>query len=97
MARYEIFVVTTEHPNVEQLEALRVELSNKFGGVTVVPNCRGYWVGNEKLYVDCTEIWLILSSTVIPVSAIMDYAERLKKLCNQQSQLFAINNQPYFV
>jgi hypothetical protein len=95
--RIELYVVTTENPDVEQLEQVKVQLSKEFGGLTVVPNCKGYWVDNEKLYVDCTEIWIILSSTVITPSSIMKYAEQLKKICSQKSQLFSVNNQPYFV
>jgi hypothetical protein len=111
MVKIEIYVVTTElkqnpstlHDNErakarKALDQLKVELCREFGGLTVVPNCTGYW-RNENLELECddTEIWIILSSTVITSSAILKYAERLKVLCSQKSQLFTVNNFPYFV
>lgn len=99
MVKIEIYVVTT--PNNDkaklELEQLKVELCNEFGGLTVVPNCTGYWQNNGKLDYDDVEIWTILSATVITASAILKYAERLKVLCSQKSQLFTVNNFPYFV
>jgi len=99
MVRIELYVVTTlvnDKAKLE-LEQLKVELCREFGGLTVVPNCKGYWLTNEELDYDDTEIWIILSATVITSSTIMKYAERLKSICSQKVQLFTANNTPYFV
>lgn len=95
--KLEIYVVLTENPDKTKLDALKVELSNKFGGLTLINNCEGLWVDNGKLYLDNVQIWRILSSTVITEKEIMPYILQLKSLCNQKSQLFTVNDYPYFV
>ncbi len=109
MVKIELYVVTTENPDAQQLEQLKVELCKEFGGLTVIPNCEGYWLDDPrrfqdgkfgvkpKMEKDSVQIWVILSSTVITSSVIMKYIERLKQICSQKVQLFVVNGMPYFV
>jgi hypothetical protein len=97
MAKYELYVVTTKNPDPSELESLKVQLSEKFGGLTVIDNAKGYWLNNGELVKDKTEIWIILSSTVSPPSYFIDFGEKLKALCKQKVQLVVVNGQPYYV
>jgi len=59
-----IFVVKTEIEHNEKaltlLNAEKINLVNLFNGLTIIPNCLGYWI-NEKgiIETDKVEIWLI--------------------------------------
>lgn len=95
--KLEIYVVLTQNPDKTKLDSVKVELSNKYGGLTLINNCEGFWVDNGKLYLNVVQIWRILSSTIITEKDILPYIQQLKTLCNQKSQLFTVNDNPYFV
>jgi hypothetical protein len=86
-----------EDERKQQLEQLKVELCKKFGGLTVIDNCEGYWTDNGQLIKDDVQIWRILSTDVITPKDIMPYAERLKSVCKQKVQLFTVADMPYYV
>ena len=99
--KVELYVVTSllskTEPNPE-LEQLKGELCNKFGGLTVIDNCTGYWLNQNKvLEYDNVQIWRILTNEVITAKTMMQYAERLKSVCKQKVQLFTIGDMPYYV
>lgn len=110
MAKYEIYVVTSgiakdltymtfeEKQAFEQLEDLRLQLIQKFGGMTVIENTKGYWI-NEKgeLIKDIVDIWVILTNAVITPKEMMWYGEKLRQICKQESQLISCNGTPYFI
>jgi len=59
--RIEIFVVKTAKPDFYELQEAKRSLIKLFGGITVIPNCLGYWLNpqNGKIERDLVEIWLI--------------------------------------
>jgi|SRR5208337_1993937 len=95
--RVELYVVTTNNPDKAKLEEIKAKLCDVFGGLTVIPNCEGYWMDGTKMVTDETQIWVILSSTVITTKDILPFAEQLKLICQQKSQLFTVNGTPYFI
>jgi hypothetical protein len=102
MARYEIYVVTSQLSKTEpteELEELKGKLCEKYGGLTVIPNCTGYWLNDNKiLEYDNVEIWVIFTnSSVITAKEFIEYGEQLKQICNQKSQMITVNGNPYFV
>lgn len=101
MVEIKIYVVTTNLSKTEptpELEQLKGQLCNAFGGLTVINNCEGYWLNNNKiLEYDNVQIWEILSSTVVSPQQIMKYGEDIKRITSQKSQLITINGHPYFV
>jgi hypothetical protein len=103
MAKYEIYVVTTEIEGMEginarnQLNQLKVELSNKFGGYTIFHNCEGGWTDNGQLCVDKVEVWRILTDEIVTAKEIMKFAETIKTITKQKSQLVTVNDKQYFI
>ena len=112
--RIEIYVVTTEldkelsEDNERRLlEVLKSEIVHEFGGLTTIPNCKGYWEEPTKFYKDNEEIWLIYASTIprgrqnassTETYAIIEaFAKRIKGLTHQKKQAFAIDGTLYLV
>ena len=100
--KIEIFVVTTELKeklcSLNKLEELKVELCKEFGGLTVIPNCKGYWMDNDKLINDDVEIWTIYTNSEYGVyGKINAYSLQIKAICNQKTQLFALDGHVYFI
>jgi hypothetical protein len=67
--RNEIYVVTTELDKkqraigeIASLEVIKSEIVHEFGGLTEIPNCKGYWEESTQFYKDNVEIWLIYAS-----------------------------------
>lgn len=97
MAKIELYVVTSENPDVEKLNQIKVEIIRKFGGLTAIRDSEGYWIDESgKICVDFVEIWQILTSDV-DVAYIKAISERLKAICKQKSQLYTINDKPFFI
>lgn len=98
--KLEIYVVTTNISlkcERDALEQLKVKLCEQFGGLTVIPNCTGYWLSNKKLITDNVQIWEIVSLTVITTQDVMPFAYKLAEICKQEVQLIVINGMPYYV
>jgi hypothetical protein len=101
--RIELYVVKTKATAKVNLElyAIKKEIIKEYGGLTELKEAKGYWLnsGGEIEY-DTITIWVILEkdgaeNTEYPM--IERYAKRIKLITKQQSQLFTINNQPYFI
>lgn len=98
MAKYEWYVVTTKKPNVLALENIQKQLCDKFGGLTIIPNCKGLWVNHVgNLDSDKVEIWRVLTNKIVLPSEAIKVGEQLKAICQQESQLFTVNDNPYYV
>lgn len=96
--KLEIYVVTTKHPNVLALENIQKQLCDKFGGLTIIPNCKGLWkndVGN--LESDKVEIWRCLTTQVVLPSEAIRIGELLNTICDQQETLITVNDVPYLI
>lgn len=97
MTKIEFFIVTTKNPCKAELELLKVELCELFGGLTVSAPARGYWLDNKKLDSDNVEIWLIYTDKNVTSGTIRQFAEQFKAICEQKVQLVVINDQPNFI
>jgi hypothetical protein len=99
--KIELFVVTTNlstKADLLALDQLKVKLAGIFGGLSVYQHIKGYWEFNGKLEHDDVEDWVIYSLTESDIyNTIKSVSLDLKALCNQKSQLFVINNVPYYV
>lgn len=83
--------------NLARLEVIKSEIVHIFGGMTIIPNCKGYWEESTKFYIDNVEIWLIYTSTSDGIEMIKAFAKRIKILTFQKNQAFAINGKFYLV
>lgn len=102
--RNEIYVVTTELDKkqraigeIASLEVIKSEIVHEFGGLTIIPNCKGYWEEPTKFYEDNVEIWLILSSSTDTREIIEAFAKRIKNLTYQKQQAFSIDGKLYLI
>jgi hypothetical protein len=100
--KVELYVTKTvlTSVNVQELEQIKVELCGEFGGLTEIDNCKGYWLNpkTNKLDQDNVSLWVIYSLTQKDTYEIIEsYAKRIKAITNQECQLFAINDKPFFV
>ena len=99
MAKYEIYVCLTEKPNIDELNKIGLRLCEKYGGLTIIPNCRGLWINDntKQIESDKVEIWRLLTDKVILPSEIIELGEQLKRICKQKLQLITCNDVAYFV
>jgi len=98
MAKYEWYVVTTKHPNVLALENIQYELCKKFGGLTIIPNCKGLWINHAgNIDSDKVEIWRCLTDQTVQPSEVIRIGEFLNTICNQQETLITINDIPTLI
>ena len=96
--KLEIYVVTTKHPNVLALENIQKQLCDKFGGLTIIPNCSGLWVNHSgNIDTDKVEIWRVLTDSIVLPSEAITIGEKLCHICEQEEQLVTVNDKPYFV
>jgi hypothetical protein len=102
--RIEIHVVKTELNKrkswvgeVASLEVIKSEIVHEFGGLTIIPNCVGYWEEPTKFYVDNSEIWLIYANAKDTRQIIEAFAKRIKKLTYQKQQAFSIDGTLYLI
>jgi hypothetical protein len=95
------YLTYEEKKNLEDLETIKKEIIHEYSGLTVLPNCFGYWLDqNGKLETDKVDLWIILKKTgdiENEFAIIEDFAKKIKLLTKQKSQLFQINENPYFV
>lgn len=98
MAKYEWYVVTTKNPDKEKLSEIQKELCKRYGGLTVLRNCSGLWVNHSgNIDTDKVEIWRVLTDSIVLPSEAIKVGEQLKAICQQESQLFTVNDNPYYV
>ena len=102
--RIEIFVVKTEvnrlvypEENTTSLEVIKSEIVHEFGGMTKIPDCKGYWEEPTKFYVDEVEIWLIYTNSTNAREITEAFAKRIKNLTYQKAQAFAIDGNLYLI
>jgi hypothetical protein len=98
--RIELYVCTTENPDEELLKTVMLDLIREFNGLTVIP-CVGYWLNEKKeLFEDRTEIWQIFTENgnFDDLRLLIEsYSFKLKCICNQQTQMYALNDKAYFI
>jgi hypothetical protein len=95
--RIEIFVVKTLNPDQNRLDKLKEALIRLFGGLTIIPNCEGFFLDKNTqfgtIWHDKTEIWQIYTDfkekTVI--KALEPYLARIKNATRQTTQAYALN------
>jgi hypothetical protein len=110
MAKYEIYIVTTElvKDKLEnngnyavhaegRLNELKEKLCMKYDGLTVIDNCTGYWSDNGQLVKDFVQIWQIYTSSIVTVKDINEFAFEIKHITKQKSQLVTVNGNAYFI
>jgi len=109
--RIEIFVVKTAKPDFYELQEAKRSLIKLFGGITVIPNCLGYWLNpqNGKIERDLVEIWLIYADfpeikeeadrihVESQMQTLMRILSLIKKATHQKSQAYALNDKIYFI
>lgn len=118
--KIEIFVVKTEIiKNVgkkfirleDKLDSEKQNLTKIFGGMTIIPNCHGYWLNdNDKVEKDFVETWIIYVNdnltekleyeTVLRKDIEEELKESLKRIkiaTQQKTQAYAIDNKIYFI
>lgn len=102
--RIEIYVVTTDlnRHKVEdfkraELNVVKNEIIHEFGGLTEIPNCKGYWEDTEKVYKDNVEIWLLYANATDARQIIEAFADRIKIITYQKSQAFSIDGKLYCI
>jgi len=82
---------------LKQLEIIKSEITHEFGGLTIIPNCKGYWEDSTQFYKDNGEIWLIYTASKDCLAIIEAYAKRIKNLTYQKAQAFGIDGKLYLV
>jgi len=109
--KIEIFIVKTEIEKLEQserenallwLNSRKETLINLFSGLTVVPDCLGYWVNEKReIETDKVEIWLIYTDKALNsgfyFATLTHLLKSIKRITKQQSQAYAINEKMLFV
>ena len=97
MAKYEWYVVTTKNPSKEKLSEIQKQLCKKYGGLTIIQNCKGLWLNHVgNIETDKVEIWRVLTNCIVLPSEAIKIGEQLKAITAQDSQLFTCNDVPYF-
>ena len=104
--RIELYIVTTENPDLERLKELKVKLCYSFGGLTKPSDFEGYWAKTSDLITDVGEVWVIfteyglngiLHGRLGSLHTIFDVAQELRELCKQNTQLVTVNDIPLYV
>ena len=109
--RIEIFVVKTAKPDFYELQEAKRSLIKLFGGITIIPNCEGYWLNPQTGVIerDLVELWLVYADLPEPkeeadrihveskLNTLMRILSLIKKATHQKSQAYAINNQIHFI
>lgn len=102
MTHIKIYVPTQD---INKIYDIARQLTNIFGGATIIPNCKGYWKGlpTEKLkdQYEVDNITIIESYTEILsrhwILNIQLLCDTLKSTLKQQSLMYTIDNKAYFV
>ena len=56
------------------------------------------WVNHSgNIDSDKVEIWRVLTDSIVLPSEAITIGEKLKAICQQESQLFTVNENPYYV
>ena len=102
--KIEIFVVKTLNPNQKRLDSIKESLIRLFNGLTVIPNCDGYWQDNKykdggTIWHDKVEIWQIYTDFKEKTAkkALKPYLTIIQGITQQTSQAYALNNEIYFI
>jgi len=97
---------------IDSLHAEKLCLTKLFNGLTVIPNCCGYWLNdnNGKIENDFVETWIIYVNddltekleyeTVLRKDIeqkLKDSLTRIKKATQQKSQAYSVDNKIYFI
>lgn len=96
--KLEIFVVTTKLKEIgkAELEMWRTDLTKLFNGITIIPNCSGLWLNdNKQIEKDNLEIWLIYTTKeqyFINETVFLLTLRAIKSLTQQKTQAYAIDN-----
>jgi len=100
--KIEIFVVKTLNPSQKTLDSIKEALIGIFGGLTIIPNCEGFYReceiknhhAKEVICHDKVEIWLIYTDfkeqTIM--KALEPYLTRIKAITKQTSQAYTLNS-----
>lgn len=81
----------------KRLKVIRSEIVHEFGGMTEIPNCRGFWEDASQIYDDDTKLWLIYTNSSDAREIIEAYAKRIKILTYQKVQAFTIDGKMYYI
>jgi len=108
----DILDVNTEIKAItDALESEKQNLTKLFDGLTIIPNCCGYWLNeNGKIEHDYVETWIIYVNddltekleyeTVLRKDIeqkLKDSLTRIKKATQQKSQAYSGDNKIYFI
>jgi hypothetical protein len=105
--KIEIFMVKTLNPSQKELDRQKEALIKLFGGLTIIPNCEGFWLEKPKkiwnkqeqlktekgtIWHDKVEIWQIYA-----VNDISNLAERLSDILGKIKRLTKQKEQVYAI
>ena len=100
MTEIKIYVVTSELKHDYErdcLTQLKIELLSKFNGLTVIKNCEGLWLDeNKKIITDTVDIWQIVTHEY-NLNYLWEVNEKLRRVCKQTAQLFTVDGHPFHV
>ena len=99
MTQIKIYVV---HENNYNLDGLKYQLCEIFGGLTKYPNLKGLWINtnNATLVCDIVTVWEIWTNKTIEqinVTSLKAICQSIKQITKQDSQLYTINNDSFFI
>jgi len=99
--KIEIFVVKTLNPSQKTLDSIKEALIGIFGGLTIIPNCEGFYReceiknhhAKEVICHDKVEIWLIYTDfkEKTAIKALEPFLARIKNATQQTTQAYALN------
>jgi hypothetical protein len=82
----------------QELMKTQKAICEEFGGLTVNPKLKGYWVDETGAVIsDSVETWLIYADSGAINEKIRAFNERIKKITAQKSQAYGIDGKLYFV
>jgi hypothetical protein len=95
------YMTYEETETLKKIERFKAMLIGEFGGLTVYPDCVGYWKNSHNsIETETVNVFEILTenSNLEEIEAILTSECRaLKRDLKQNSVLFSINNKPFFV
>lgn len=101
--RIAIYIPTDIDEISAYVEGIAQRLSETFGGCTIVPNCRGFWISKEnKLLKDKIAIAIAYTSDSFDTHPanyrrLINIVFDIKRDLKQESVAYTIDNQIYFV
>lgn len=95
--RIEIFVVRSAKEDSKRLELAKEALIELYDGLTIIPNCCGYWKNKKGLIeTDNVEIWLICFArgNKGQKKARNRILHEIRVATHQKTQFWIVNNKP---